>query len=288
MVYLQGVYDYLQDVRVCIYNERCVVCTVYVREFMVVLIRADCCVELFPRPPLKPRPSDGESPQRCNPGGVLEGVCDRSVCVELLVCSWTSTCMPLSTVRGCGRSSSLSDSQPRCTICVAVCGRHWIPWCTRSVRRDGVPPGGVSVVAKKGEVRLRTLMSQMARISFGGQYSLGGERSSGVSLHLSSAGGPSLSEEYSALYGGSLADSLFFLVRVQSVIDLCRFSVIPISAGPEVILRAPARLLIPFGLWSVSLSSVSVYAGFSRSIVTLTVLPRILILYHFSPLLRMS
>jgi len=145
--------------------------------------------------------------QRCRADGVPGDVCERSVCVELLTFLFTSTCMPTFAVLGCDSSSSLFDSQPLCTACVMVRSLHCMPRCTRSTRRVGDPSEGVSGVRsrQKSEVRLRVLISQVARIFFGGLVSLGGP----MSLHLVSTGGLSLSEESAAFrYGGSLAVSL--------------------------------------------------------------------------------
>jgi len=52
--------------------------------------------------------------------------------------------------------------------------------------RGGVLPSGMSGVGsrQKGKMSLRTRMSHVARISLGGLVNLGGESSSGMSLHL--------------------------------------------------------------------------------------------------------
>jgi len=196
------------------YNAQCAC----VRELMVALKRADGCEELFPRSPLELRQTSETS------------------WAPTLQCRWSAR----------GRVRSLRLRSPVAlfedlhldaflygrrlwSLVIAVrlptplhglCGglRPTLYTAVHSVcsskrysskRRDWS--------RQKGEVRLRTRMSQVVRISFGGRYSRDGERSSRMSLHLSSACKLSLGEEYAASLYGSLADSLLYGYSYRSL-----------------------------------------------------------------------
>jgi len=139
-------------------------------------------------------------PQRLRAGGIPGGVYDRSglpVCVCCSLARFTSA----GTVGrgflsdGSSACSSAEDSQSLalCVLCSWVVQRHCTPLCTLAgllevgSRRGERSAGGL----QKGEVGRRTRMSHVARNSFGGLVSLGGDNSSGVSLHFVGAGSDS-------------------------------------------------------------------------------------------------
>jgi len=79
--------------------------------------------------------------QRRNFGGMLCGVCDRSVVQSVCVACFirgASTCVPVEQVLRRSRtlsSSCDSHSLPDCVAWAAVCGRHCTPLCTRAGRQ---------------------------------------------------------------------------------------------------------------------------------------------------------
>jgi len=153
--------------------------------------------------------------QRRRAGGVLGEVYERSglfVCVCLSLVNVASARVLRDSRRKGVLSSSSLDASHCVELCVArslVSQRHCTPRCTLAdlleagSRNGDNRPGGL----QKGEVGRRTLTSHVAKNPLGGRVLLGGERSSGVSLH---GGGPDVSSLAAGVAvfcvrGGSLA-----------------------------------------------------------------------------------
>jgi len=149
-------------------------------------------------------------PQRRR-AGVPGGVYERS---GLLVCVCLSLVASARVLRDSWRRGVLSSSPLDASHCVELCVARSLvsqQHCTladlfEAGSRNGGDnrPGGL----QKGEDGRRTLMSHVAKNPLGGRVLLGGERSSGVSLH---GGGPAVSSLAAGiaavfcLRGGSLA-----------------------------------------------------------------------------------